>query len=312
MHPFWDTVLRPILTLLRPDTIVEIGVENGKTTEKLLAFCTETGAALHGIDPLPLIDEQKWKEQWGETWTLHTGKSLDVLPHVPGFDALLIDGDHNWYTVFHELQLMQRHAEQHDRMPIVFLHDIDAPYGRRDRYDDPKSIPADARQPWERSDINGLNPTVCHAVREGGPHNGVRTAVEDFLLERSDRYAFFEIRGFFGLGILVPYARFARHPSLRNLLTDLSPSALLQAHMEQLEQDRMLRIPCADHLDRSLREQHALREECDTLAGTIEQLLAEQARYVESMHALEHLTQTRSWRWTAWLRHIGAFVTRHS
>ncbi len=334
MHPFWDAILRPLLQAVRPATIVEIGVEQGRTTEQLLRFCTETGATLHGIDPHPLMDAAEWNERWGDTWTLHRGRSLDVLPTLPPFDAILIDGDHNWYTVYHELQAIHRHAREHARQPIIFLHDIAAPYGRRDQYCDPEAIPAAHRHPWKRQGIDverralveegGLNPGASHAVDEGTPHNGVRTAVEDALREAPGYYAFHAIPGFHGLGILAPHTLLDQNPSLQRLMNDLSPSALLQAHMEQLEHDRLLRIPLANELDRALRGRQALREECGKLAGTIEQLLIEKqqwkkehALHVRSVHAfyraeIAHIHATRSWRWTAWMRRAGGWMRRRA
>ncbi len=297
--------------------MVEIGVEDGKTTQQLLRFCSETGTTLHGIDPLPLINEEQWKKQWGETWILHKGNSLDVLPTLPAFDAVFIDGDHNWYTVFHELQLIDRCATEHDRLPIIVLHDIDAPYGRRDLYYEPETIPAEARHPWQRCGIDvqrgtltehgGLNPDLCHAVHEGGPRNGVRTAIEDFLQSTRERYAFFEMHGFHGLGILVPRPVLEHQPVLKKFLDDISPSALLQAHIEHLEHDRLLHVPCAGTLDTALKEQQKLHRECTKLAGTIEHLLAETAM---QQSTIERITHTRSWRWTAWIRRIESRMNR--
>ena len=43
---------------------------------------------------------------------------------------------------------------------------------------------------------------MWNATHEGGPHNGVLTAIEDFLREHKDEYEFFRVRGDSGLGIM--------------------------------------------------------------------------------------------------------------
>jgi hypothetical protein len=333
MHSYWTQLLHPLLVCVRPRVIVEIGIEDGKTSERLLTLCTEHDATLHGIDPRPLIDQATWQERWGARWNLHKGKSLDVLPSLPAFDAVLIDGDHNWYTVFHELQLIDRQAKRHRRTPIVLLHDIDAPYGRRDLYYDPESIPADARHPWQRRGIDvrqgtlteqdGLNPYCCHATHEGGPRNGVRTAVEDFLHAHGDRYHFMTVAGFHGLGILVPTERMAADTSLQQFLDDLATSDRITDHMEQLESERIRLLPLPSLLANTRNDCMDLQRQCDELRQTIRMLEAtccttmqekERLHYawMRAMHSLHRMQHTRSWRWTAWMRRLTGWMGRQT
>lgn len=66
--------------------------------------------------------------------TVKKGISLEVLPELHDtFDCILIDGDHNWYTVYHELKMIYD-RELLKRGGIVFLHDVEWPWGRRDMY----------------------------------------------------------------------------------------------------------------------------------------------------------------------------------
>ena len=37
MYPYWEPITKPLLTLLQPKLIVEIGSEQGKSTRLLLA-----------------------------------------------------------------------------------------------------------------------------------------------------------------------------------------------------------------------------------------------------------------------------------
>ena len=64
-------------------------------------------------------------------------------------DAALIDGDHNWYTVYHELRLLHEVARAAgEPLPLLILHDVGWPYGRRDLYYGPEQIPEEFRQPY--------------------------------------------------------------------------------------------------------------------------------------------------------------------
>ncbi|MEZ5167505.1 MAG: hypothetical protein R2695_13815 [Acidimicrobiales bacterium] len=42
----------------------------------------------------------------------HRALSLDALRHTPAFDVALIDGDHNWYTVYHECRLLAEASQR--------------------------------------------------------------------------------------------------------------------------------------------------------------------------------------------------------
>src|SRR2546423_9773540 len=146
---------------------------------------------------------------------MHSGLSLDVLPQLPPAEVALVDGDHNWYTVFNELRLLQRTARLAGRpAPVVLCHDAGWPYARRDQYCDPETIPAEFRQPWARGGIvrgrselagdDGLNPAFCNALYEGGPKNGVLTAVEDFAEAAGEPIAVSINGDQYGLAVLVP------------------------------------------------------------------------------------------------------------
>src|SRR3990172_3274569 len=159
MHRFWPSIIQPLLVRLRPKVVVEIGCGEGLNTKNLLEFCAASGSVLHAIDPSPGFDVGTWQEEHGDRLVFHRGNSLKALPEVGPMDAVLIDGDHNWYTVFHELKLIERLSrEHHHGFPLVMLHDIGWPYGRRDMYYDPETIPEEYRQPYLRK---GMRPRVA-------------------------------------------------------------------------------------------------------------------------------------------------------
>lgn len=213
MHSFWESSIKPILTGFKINKIIEIGAFKGTHTQKLLEHCKEIGGTLFVIDPEPLFDEDDWCKKYGSRLHVIKNLSLNVLPSLTGYDAVLIDGDHNWYTVYHELKLIERYGTN-GNFPLIFLHDIEWPYGRRDMYYFPETIPAEFRKPYARKGIirgqselaeeGGLNPGLCNALFEGGERNGVLTAIEDFLSQTKIPIRFYKVSGHHGLGILAP------------------------------------------------------------------------------------------------------------
>lgn len=123
---------------------------------------------------------------------------------------VLIDGNHNWYTVFEELRLVER---QSARWPLTLLHDIAWPYGRRDMYDTPTAVPAQHRHPHRKAGVlrgqsklaarSGLNAGCYDAEHEGGARNGVLTAIEDFIDSSPVELELFAVPGPGGLGLLI-------------------------------------------------------------------------------------------------------------
>jgi hypothetical protein len=251
MLRFWDTFIRPALALQRPKNIVEIGVEKGNITRLVLDFVERTGATLHSIDPRPQISVEDWKHRYPEHhFVLHEVTSAEALPAINRFDAVLIDGDHNWFTVMSELRLLDKlSAERGHMFPLVFLHDIGWPYGRRDLYYNPDAIPPEKRHAFACKGMwpgffsllerGGFNAHLCNAVLENTPKNGVLTAIEDFRNENPRPTRFLKIPGFFGLGILFPADLGQDQPELVGFLNSLALPGPVQRHLELLEAERI-------------------------------------------------------------------------
>jgi hypothetical protein len=207
-------IMLPCLDAAGARSVLEIGAYAGDLTAVLVEWAAESGARVSAIDPSPqdrlvrLADERPELELVRET-------SLDALPRTPPADTVIVDGDHNYYTVSEELRLIDA-AE--GELPLLFFHDVCWPHGRRDDYFAAEQIPAEHRQPiaeggglfpGEPGIRRGGLPYRGAAVREGGPRNGVLTAVEDFVARRDDlRLAIVPV--FFGLGVVwrldAPYA----------------------------------------------------------------------------------------------------------
>ena len=109
---FWDIVIEPVAEILQPETIIEVGSDHGDNTRNLLEFCEENDATLHVIDPLPKYEVSEWQERYGDRLVFHRALSLEALPAIDRMDLVLIDGDHNWYTVFNELKLIEQRCKE--------------------------------------------------------------------------------------------------------------------------------------------------------------------------------------------------------
>ena len=107
MFPFWEVVIAPVLEAAGARRIVEIGALRGENTELMLDRLGPE-AELHVIDPVPDFDPAEHERRFAGQYVFHRDLSLNVLGDLPPMDAALIDGDHNWYTVYNELRLLAR------------------------------------------------------------------------------------------------------------------------------------------------------------------------------------------------------------
>lgn len=249
MHPFWDLAVKPLLDAAGSREVIEIGAEQGLTTSLLLARAKSAGGTVHAIDPAPRFDISAWGLEWGKSFQFHRGRSLDLLGSLPPADACLIDGDHNYYTVSGELELLRRVAEAANQpMPLVIAHDVGWPYGRRDLYYDPDSIPVEHRHDAARAGIlpgrqelgnPGLNSGLWNATHEGGARNGVLTAIEDFVSVLEGGCRLHLIEGMHGLAVIATSARLSAAPGLAAAMDRLDSPEFLRAWVTRLETARV-------------------------------------------------------------------------
>ena len=250
MHRFWNIIIEPVLRILQPESIIEIGSDDGKNTANLLEFCEQNDAILHAIDPLPKFDVAAWRERYGRHFVFHRSLSLNALPKIDQFDVVLIDGDHNWYTVFNELKLIERRCTVLSQpLPLVILHDIGWPYGRRDLYYNPENIPEAFRKPYKRRGMRpgsaelleegGLNVHLCNSIYENNLQIGVLTAVEDFLKETGQTIELLELPGLSGLAILIPLKLKDQNRGLAGFLGKFNMGDFLRQYFEVIEGARL-------------------------------------------------------------------------
>ena len=284
MKRFWPDVIEPVLTELKPRNIVEIGADTGINTRHLLEFCRQHDCKLTSIDPKPSYDVDGFCEEYGDLLEPVFAMSLDAIPKLGECDVMLIDGDHNWYTVYHELMAVQ--ARYGDAFPVVMFHDTAWPYGRRDMYYDPSNVPAEYVQPirqagliYGESDLaeeGGFNPHLHQAIDEGTPRNGVLTAIEDFQNESELDLELVNLVGFNGLSLLYQRSR----QDVTALLETLDPQRKLAP---RLEESRILGDFAV------LKRDQALAESKTTIADLQTQLQAAKAAKDEQTAQLREM-----------------------
>lgn len=208
-----DEVILGLAKKCQPKRILEIGSEHGGFSRQLYERCQESGGALSTIEPFPapaVVELAKTADDFH----LFVDKSIPhLIAHGCPEDFVVIDGDHNWFTVYNELTLVSRSWEAQGKTGCIVLHDVSWPCARRDSYYDPKAIPEEALQPYSYE--HGVTPResgVIHggfrgegsfawALAAGGPCNGVLTAIEDFMSDNPG-WTYRSIDAVLGLGCL--------------------------------------------------------------------------------------------------------------
>jgi hypothetical protein len=257
-------IMIPIMEAAGARSVIEVGAYAGDLTGLLVDWAEQQGdTSVMAIDPSPqpeLEDLAKRKP----LLQLVRETSHEALKHVPLADVVIIDGDHNYYTVHEELRLVAERASGSD-LPLLLFHDVCWPHGRRDDYFDPEQIPEEYRQPtvgntgvWpgeEGTKFGGL-PYKNAAAKEGGPRNGVLTAIEDFVNER-EGLKLGVVHVFFGFGIVwhedAPYAA-----AVEEILAPWIDNPLL----ERLEANRVFHLASVHYqMVQTLLAQHRLEKQ---------------------------------------------------
>jgi hypothetical protein len=244
----------PVLDAAAPKLVVEVGAYAGDVTRILLDWADGSGASIVSIDPDPQPALTRLAEEHAAL-ELIRAPSNEALPSAPAADAVIVDGDHNYYTVSEELRLIEERAGGQGgarpadgsgaRLPLIICHDAAWPHARRDVYYAPERIPSAHRRPTTEGGFlfpgdSGLHagglPYRWPALEEGGARNGVLTAIEDFVARR-DGLRLAVVPAFFGLAVIWPRDA-AWGEAVAGILDRWDRNLLL----ERLESNRVLHL----------------------------------------------------------------------
>ena len=345
MHKFWEDIIKLVFEEFGVKNIVEIGSEDGKNTFKIIKYVSEHKGFLYSIDPSPLYDYKELEDKYPSFFKQYLDLSLNVLGDLKDIDAVLIDGDHNWYTVFNELKLI----DEYDKFPIIFLHDVAWPYARRDLYYNPDNIPVEYRKPYSKkglipgeSKLNdiGVNNVLFNANFEGGEENGVLTAIEDFIKYTKKDLVFYSFDFYYGLGVLITEEKkaFLKNNEIfcnafPNFLKEFEKERnnldvnILKLH-EQLTNQETVNIDLNNNLENlniELIKMQKINEETTKQINDITEQIKEKdgqikdknelikdknKRIKDQQLLLKRMKSSKSWKITKPFRNIGIFLRK--
>jgi glycosyltransferase involved in cell wall biosynthesis len=257
MYELWSTILAPVLDALRPGLTVDIGNDDARVATLCAQYAQPWGGRVHSLQPLAreVAEENLRIDALGDI----------AEPRLPTcVDLALLHGDPNWWWVHRALLALAGVARQSGRsLPTVLVHNVGAPWGRRDHYCDPSAIPVNALHPHREC------PGGWCALHEGTPRNGVLAAVEDFAAARTGLELIF-LSGLGGIAILVESG--VLDARARELLLDLRPSSRAAAQIELLDSQRQAERSRAERAEARAVAAEAEALDRETLTAERDQL----------------------------------------
>jgi hypothetical protein len=222
MPELWTTVALRLVAAMQPERLLEVGSGSGEFTEAACLQATRWGGKV------VLIRREPGRRRLTNLKVRrYTRGSISSVGSV---DLVLLHGEPNWWTTSWQLAGVRVGAERARRpLPPIVVANAGMPWGRRDCYEAPEDVPANARQPNQPAGDRWV------AVEESTPRNGVLTAVEDFANEHGD----LEVLSIPGLGgvavVLDPTVVETLSQSSRELIDQLRLSALAMTLLETVD-----------------------------------------------------------------------------
>ena len=198
MFNFFELCIIPtFLSRFEVENVLAIGLSNELLMNEIISYCINNNYSLSSIDSkinihdlISEIDDLNG-DYLKENIKHFKDDSLNILPNLESFDAIFINDDPNWYTVYNELNLIKKNNPD---FPLVFVCNNKYPNKRRDSYIDPNKIPKEYKneccndlpviyKEGDETKQTMIKDGFCHAIHQDTPKNGVLTAIEDFLNE---------------------------------------------------------------------------------------------------------------------------------
>ena len=168
-----------ILECFKVENVIITSLSDKVLVNKILEY----DASINAFD-------SKGSADFNQNLEIIDGKVIDKLSEFNNCDAVFINDDANWYTVYMELNIIKKYF---DSFPLVFICNNKFPNKRRDSYSDPKIIPkeflhefVDEFPVYYNNDEIIISDNQFHACEENTDKNGVLTAIEDFLIDNDE------------------------------------------------------------------------------------------------------------------------------
>lgn len=263
-------------------SVCEVGSEGGLMSRALFErYQAGLLDRLTVIDPIPTAEVSSFAD--GKGCHVLADVSLSALSDLPHHDLYILDGDHNFYTVYHELKHILRHKDV-----CVLMHDVAWPWARRDLYYNPAAIPFEEMHP--KVERGGLRPgfdaiqetgfdsegNYSIAVSEGFPSNGVFTAVEAVAAEIPLEFS--SLPALFGIGLV----RGKNHPMEESIRTKFDLGGL-DALLWRLEENRLEGFNARKAFEKQVAILHAENERLRRLLPTSWPILGTVISFVKSV-----------------------------
>ena len=193
MSNFYDLGIIPaILKKFKVNNIILSGIHDKNVLNQIVYHCDTFNASFKSID-----SEVSYEGEFDEN-------ILNVLNKYTDYDAIFINDDPNWFTVYNELNIIKENTNE---FPLVFICNNVFPNKKRDSYINPKIIPEEYLNEYsEELPLNDkiiIYDNLYHAKDEFTSRNGVLTAIEDFLKENKS-IGIMNIKLLNGITILYP------------------------------------------------------------------------------------------------------------
>lgn len=171
MFNFFDVDIIPfILNKFKVKKVILTDLYDGKIYEEILNHADNADLSIISINSNKNIESD------------YNDIALNILPELNDYEAIFINDDPNWYTIFNELNIIKKNNGE---FPLVFICNNIFPHKKRDSYKNPDLIPNEfinefSRQLFLNNNIK-IQDNFYHAIKENTPKNGVLTAIDDFL-----------------------------------------------------------------------------------------------------------------------------------
>ncbi len=179
MHKLFSNYIEKILKSYNCKNILEIGVYEGATTIEILKWCSKNNSNLTSVEPMgwsgnipekykaahndygcinPRFLSGRINKKFQNLWTVKKELSLNYLKkEKKKFEVVIIDGDHNYFTVKNELESLKKNLADNY---CIILNDVYGKWSRKDQYCDIRNIPSEF---------------------QNSKKQGVMSAIEEFL-----------------------------------------------------------------------------------------------------------------------------------